>query len=57
MSRGTNYKGAILGDTENGFILAGMSLTHLTKIQPTKEIVEDLVSETERHLAGAPNLI
>ncbi len=57
MSRGTNYKGAILGDTENGFILAGMSLTHLTKIQPTKEIVEDLVSETERRLAGAPNLI
>lgn len=57
LSRGTNYKGAIKGDTENGFILAGMSLTHLTKIQPVEEIVEGLVSETERRLSAASHLI
>ena len=45
------------GDTENGFVLAGMSLTHLTRIQPVEEIVEELVSETERTLAGAKGLI
>lgn len=50
-------RGALFGDTENGFILAGMSLTHLTKIQSAKEIVEELVSETERRLAAAPGLI
>ena len=57
ISAGTTKRGALLGDTENGFILAGMSLTHLTKIQTAKEIIEELVSETERRLAAAPGLI
>ena len=57
ISAGTTKRGALLGDTENGFILAGMSLTHLTKIQSAKEIIEELVSETERRLAAAPGLI
>ncbi len=57
LSRGA-YKNAVIdGDTENGYVLAGMSLTHLTKIQPVQEIVEELVSETERRLAGASSLI
>lgn len=45
------------GDTENGFIPAGMSLTHLTKVQPAAAIMEELVSETESILAAAPKLI
>ena len=57
ISAGTTKRGALLGDTENGFILAGMSLTHLTKIQSAIEIVEELVSETERRLVAAPGLI
>ena len=57
ISAGTTKRGALFGDTENGFILAGMSLTHLTKIQSAKEIVEELVSETERRLTAAPGLI
>ena len=57
ISAGTTKRGALFGDTENGFILAGMSLTHLTKIQSAKEIVEELVSETERRLVAAPGLI
>ena len=53
-----NAKQAIIdGDTENGFVLAGMSLTHLTKVQPVQEIVEELVSEAERRLSAAPKLI
>lgn len=51
LSRGTNYKGAIKGDTENGFILVGQSLNRLTKIQPVEEIVKELVSETEERLS------
>lgn len=51
LSRGTNYKGAIKGDTENGFVLVGMSLNRLTKIQPVQEIIDELVSETEERLA------
>lgn len=57
LAAGTNRKAVIDGDTENGFVLAGMSLTHLTKIQPVQEIVEELVSEAERRLAAAPKLI
>ena len=57
LAAGTNRKGAIEGDTENGFVLAGMSLTHLTKIEPVEAIVEELVSETERRLQGAGELI
>ena len=50
LAAGTNRKAVIDGDTENGFVLAGMSLTHLTKVQPVQEIVEELVSEAERRL-------
>ena len=57
LAAGTNRKAVIDGDTENGFVLAGMSLTHLTKVQPVQEIVEELVSEAERRLAAAPKLI
>lgn len=57
MAAGTNRKGCIDGDVENGFILAGMSLNNLTKIQPVQEIVEDIVSETERVLRSASSLI
>ena len=57
LAAGTNRKAVIDGDTENGFVLAGMSLTHLTKVQPVQEIVEELVSEAESRLAAAPKLI
>ncbi len=57
LSRGTYRKAVIEGDTENGFVLAGMSLTHLTKIQSTEEIMEELVSVAENRLAMASKLI
>lgn len=57
MAKGTTRLAAVDGDTDNGFVLAGMSLTHLTKIQPVEEIVEELISTTENCLARAPHLI
>ena len=57
MAKGTTRMAAVDGDTENGFVLAGMSLTHLTKIQPVEEIVEELIISTEKCLARTPHLI
>lgn len=54
---GSVPKAAVHGDMENGFLPAGMSLTHLTKVQPVAAIMEELVSETEKTLAKAPQLI
>ena len=55
ISAGTNKeRGLFLAIRKMVLLLAGMSLTHLTKIQSAKEIVEELVSETERRLAAAP---
>lgn len=57
MATGTNWKGAIEGDTENGFVLVGMSLNRLNHIQPVQEIMDELVSETEQRLAVAGSLL
>ncbi len=57
LSRGTYRKAVIDGDTENGFVLAGMSLTHLTRVQPVSEIIEEMVSVAEHRLAMAPKLV
>ncbi len=57
MARGTNWKGGREGDTENGFVLVGMSLNRLTKIQPVQEIIDELVAETESRLALAGGLL
>lgn len=57
MARGTNWKGGREGDTENGFVLVGMSLNRLTKIQPVQEIIDELVAETESRLALAGDLL
>ena len=54
---GSVPKAAIHGDMENGFLPAGMSLTHLTKVQPVASIMAELVTETEKALAKAPQLI
>lgn len=57
IATGTNWKGAIEGDTENGFVLVGMSLNRLNHIQPVQEIIDELVSETEQRLAVAGSLL
>lgn len=57
LSRGTNKLAAIDGDVVNGFVLAGMSLTHLQKIEPVQDIVSSLTSETEHVLKEATSRI
>ena len=57
LATGTLEKGMLQGDIENGYVLAGMSLVQLNKILPAKEIVKELIYETELALNKAPNLI
>lgn len=57
LARGTNWKGGREGDTENGFVLVGMSLNRLNRIQPVQEIIDELVAETESRLALASGLL
>ena len=57
LSRGSNKKAAVDGDVENGFVLAGMSLTHLTKVESVSDIMNQLVTETESALKKGPSLI
>ena len=42
---------------QNGYVLAGMSLTNLKKIQPMKEIMSELIAETEYTLEKASSLL
>ena len=52
---GTNRLAAVDGDTENGMMQAGQSLLPLKKIEPVKDIIEDMVAEARqvlKHAAG-----
>ena len=57
LSHGTTKKAVIKGDVQNGYVLAGMSLTNLKKIQPMKEIMSELIAETEYTLEKASSLL
>lgn len=57
MATGTTPKGMVSGDLVHGYVLAGMSLNHLSKVEPTKDIMQQLVEETEKTLQKAPYLI
>ena len=57
LSHGTTKKAVIEGDVQNGYVLAGMSLTKLKKIQPMKEIMSELIAETEYTLEKASSLL
>ena len=57
LSHGTTKKAVIEGDVQNGYVLAGMSLTNLKKIQPMKEIMSELIAETEYTLEKASYLL
>lgn len=53
---GTNKLAAVDGDTENGMMQAGQSLLPLTKVEPVKAIVENIVSEAREALKKAGNI-
>lgn len=53
---GALRKAVVDGDVENGSVMAGQSVGMVTKIQPCKEIVDELVAQAEAHLAAKPHL-
>lgn len=57
LSRGTNKIAAVDGDVDNGFVLAGMSLTHLRKVEPVSDIISQITAETEEVLRRAASRI
>ncbi|MDU2183076.1 MAG: nitronate monooxygenase [Negativicoccus succinicivorans] len=57
LSRGTNRRAAVDGDTVNGVVQVGQGLNRLTKIQPAKEIVDEIIHEMTERLQNAPQLL
>lgn len=57
MVGGTSRMSAIDGDIENGSVQVGQSLTHLNKIQPVAEVIQELMAEAIDVLTSAPNLV
>lgn len=53
---GTNKLAAVDGDTENGMMQAGQSLTPLKKIEPMAVILESLMDEARATLRQAGNI-
>lgn len=43
-------KGVVDGDIENGSLMAGQSVGLVEKVQPIKEIIDELVADTEKEL-------
>lgn len=50
---GTNKLAAVDGDTENGMMQAGQSLTPLKKVEPMADIIEGIMKEAREALAAA----
>lgn len=57
MATGTNRLAAVDGDVENGMIQAGQSLLPLTKIEPARTIILDVMAGAQAALAQAPQLL
>ncbi len=49
---GALRKAVIEGDVENGSVMAGQSVGMVDKIQPAKEIIEEMVQQAETQLAA-----
>lgn len=56
LATGTNRLAAVDGDVDNGMVQAGQSLLPLRKVEPVKKIIDDIIAEAGRTLAGATAL-
>ena len=56
LATGTNKLAAVNGDVENGMMQAGETLTLLTKVEPAKDIIENIIKEARETLAKAATL-
>ena len=54
---GTNRLAAVDGDVENGVVQVGQSLTPLRRIEPVREIVDHVMTDVQRILFQAPELL
>ena len=54
---GTNRLAAVDGDVENGVVQVGQSLMPLREIEPAREIVDTLMTDVQRILFQAPELL
>jgi enoyl-[acyl-carrier protein] reductase II len=52
---GALRRAVVEGDVERGSLMAGQSVAFVKKIQPVREIIEDLVTAAERKLAELAN--
>lgn len=57
LATGTNKLAAVDGDTENGLVQVGQSLSRLNEIKPVRTVVEAIMSETVKLLSNAPSLV
>ena len=53
---GTNKLAAVDGDTENGMMQAGQSLTPLKKVEPMADIIESMMAEARKALEDAARI-
>ena len=56
LATGTNKLAAVDGDVENGMMQAGQSLTPLQKIEPVKDIIENIISEARKTIEDAKTI-
>ena len=54
---GTNRLAAVDGDVENGVVQVGQSLTPLRRIEPVREIIDHVMTDVQRILFQAPELL
>ncbi len=54
---GSLRKAAVEGDVEHGSLMAGQSVGMLDKVQPLRDILQDLVDEADQGLAQVADLI
>ena len=57
LATGTNYKGLIEGDIENGTLMIGQALNVLTEIKSTKDVIEDLMAQCRQTLENAAMIL
>jgi len=57
LATGTSRIAAVEGDVENGLVQVGQSLLPLKEIKPVREVMDSIMAETMRVLAGAPELL
>lgn len=57
LSKGSNRKAAVDGDTVHGAVQVGLGLNRLTKIESAKAIVDSVISEAKEAIRGAQRFL